>query len=548
MRSEHACTICGKNEPNAIDLYTRKSKRLKKDDHRREQSTDSQREQGHRWAHRNGYAVRKVWKDIQSAFKDVTRSDFDRALRALAEAEVSALWAYAIDRFSRKGAEDLLKVIGKARVIFDMDGLDSNESRDRRWIINRAEEAREYSEGLSRRVCDTKAEQRDKGLWVAGRPPWGFKVTRDRYLYPDATPAVKGFMSRADVVREIFRRVAEEGASTREIARWLDQSGVPGPGGKGWRYTYISGMLHHPAYVGWQMVRDKGRRPVYRNEKGQRVKLVGKNGKPVALVTDELQRRALAGLQGLINSRTIKPCTPKRDTRARHLLTGLARCAGCGHSAPFQGTSYQCAAVVGGRTCQARAGARADRLEEYVFQRWLARLSNAGVDDPIMVAASERWTARVQPEESEEEQAARAVLRAAEADLKRLLEDRQAGVYDGPAARYFGPMLKDVTEAVEAAREAVSRYTGTGPLRLPFISMDREDLMKAWDAADLPLKRDLLRLAINRVTVTKAPRQGVRFDGDARVTIEWAHVEADEAANPEADEAATEADSYASAA
>ncbi|MFR9723207.1 recombinase family protein [Streptomyces sp. MS19] len=138
MPSEHACTICGKNEPNAIDLYTRKSKRLKKEDHRREQSTDSQREQGHRWAHRNGYAVRKVWRDTQSAFKDVTRSDFDRALRALVEAEVPALWAYAIDRFSRKGAEDLLKVIGKARVIFDMDGLDSNESRDRRWIINRA--------------------------------------------------------------------------------------------------------------------------------------------------------------------------------------------------------------------------------------------------------------------------------------------------------------------------------------------------------------------------------------------------------------------------
>ncbi|MEU3217167.1 recombinase family protein [Streptomyces sp. NPDC006971] len=167
------CELCGETEAHSTDLYTRKSRRLKEDDYRREQSTDAQTEQGHRWAHRNGYAVRKVWKDLQSAFKDVRRTDFDRALQALAAVEVPALWAYAIDRFSRKGAEDLLKAIGKARVIFDMDGLDSNEPRDRRWIINRAEEAREYSEILSRRVSDTKAEQRDRGLWVAGRPPWG---------------------------------------------------------------------------------------------------------------------------------------------------------------------------------------------------------------------------------------------------------------------------------------------------------------------------------------------------------------------------------------
>ncbi|MDF3291982.1 recombinase family protein [Streptomyces silvisoli] len=107
MATEYACTICGKTEPNQLDLYTRKSKRLKDDDHRREQSTDAQREQGHRWGHRQGYAVRKVWKDITSGFKDVKRSDFDRALRVLADSEVPALWAYAIDRFSRKGAEDL---------------------------------------------------------------------------------------------------------------------------------------------------------------------------------------------------------------------------------------------------------------------------------------------------------------------------------------------------------------------------------------------------------------------------------------------------------
>ncbi len=533
MATEYTCALCGKTEPNPIDLYARKSKKLREDDHRREQSTDAQTEQGHRWGHRNGYAVRKVWKDIASAFKAVKRSDFDRALSALAKAEVPALWSYAIDRFSRKGAEDLLKVIGKARVIFEMDGLDSNESRDRRWIINRAEEAREYSEILSRRVCDTKEEQRDKGLWVAGRAPWGFKVTRDRFLYWDDEPffcdaVTRTEWSRAALVREIFRRVAEDGASTRDIVRWLDGAGVLGPGGKGWRYAYVARMLRHPAYLGWQVIQIKAAPTVYRNEQGQRVRLLSKDGTSVALVTEERQRKALATMKGLTATRPIPTGTYKRDTRPRHLLTGLARCSGCSGSAPFQGRSYHCAAVMGGRTCTARAAVRAPRLEEYVFARWLDRLTAADNDDPILHAVSERWAAQVKPEESQEEQAARTTLRAAEVALEDLLKARyERKEFEGAAARYFAPMLADANAAVEAAREKLSRYLTAGPLPLPFLSLDREDLEAAWEAADLPLKRDLLKLAIDRVAIAKAPRQGAPFDGDARVTIVWAEAAGD---------------------
>lgn len=519
------CELCGEAEAQSIDLYTRKSKKLKEDDHRREQSTDAQREQGHRWAHRNGYAVRKVWTDIASGYKDVKRSDFDRALRALATDDVPALWAYAIDRFSRKGAEDLLKVIGKARVTFDMDGLDSNEPRDRRWIINRAEEAREYSETLSRRVSDTKAEQRDRGLWVAGRPPWGLSVSRDRRLSDDVTAAAEGMPSRADVVREMFRRVAHEGASTRDLARWLDESGVPGPGGKGWRYPSIARMLRHPAYVGWQMVQIGSRPTVYRNERGQRVALLGVDGEPVGLVAEAEQRKALNTLTRLAEVAPIPADSTKRDTRAKHLLTGLARCGGCGLSAPFQGKSYACGGVLGGRDCKARASARGPQLEQHVFECWLARLTAAEPDDPILHVVSERWMARVRPEETEEEQAARAALRVAETGLQRLLADRQKGVYDGAASRYFAPMLRDASEAVELAQKEVGKYVVDGPLRLPFLSVEREILVASWEAADLPLRRDLLRLAIDRVIIHKAPRQGVRFDGLSRVTIEWAEPE-----------------------
>ncbi|MEY9841784.1 recombinase family protein [Streptacidiphilus sp. EB103A] len=519
MADQYACTICGETEPNQADLYTRKSKSLKEGDHRREQSTDAQREQGHRWGHRHGYAVRKVWKDIASGYKDVKRNDFDRALSALVADEVPALWAYAIDRFSRKGAEDLLKVIGKARVIFEMDGLDSNEPRDRRWIINRAEEAREYSENLSKRIRDTKEQQRDAGMWVAGRAPWGYVVSGDRRITPDETPylcvvATRTEWTRAGLVREIFRRIAEEGASTRAVCRWLDSAGVPSPGGSTWGHAYVHRMVHNPAYAGYQVIQLRsGVSEVYRNRRGAPVMLKG-----TALVSAKAQRQVNTSL----SSQDKVPADSKRDTRAKHLLTGLLSCSECGRSMPMGGRGYKCQGLLGGRACGAAASAAAAALEEFVFRSWLARLTSAEEDDPIMLAVSQRWTASVRPEETEGEQAARAILRAAEASLKRLLADRQAGVYDGPAARYFGPLLREANEAIEAAKEEVNRFTSGGTLSVPFLSGDEEVLLSAWQAANLSMKRDLLRLAIERITVCKAQRQGIRFDGRERTAIEWA--------------------------
>src|SRR6185312_10052808 len=127
-------------------ILARKSKVLNEADVRREVSTDTQRDMGLRAAREAGARVdpAHIWIELGSAY-DVNRErdDFEAALAALARGEIDTLWCYMLDRFSRKGAEDLLKVIGKRRVIFDYDRLDSMEPRDRRRIIDYAEQARE---------------------------------------------------------------------------------------------------------------------------------------------------------------------------------------------------------------------------------------------------------------------------------------------------------------------------------------------------------------------------------------------------------------------
>ncbi|MBW8796881.1 MAG: hypothetical protein JF597_25770 [Streptomyces sp.] len=51
---------------------------------------------------------------------------------------------------------------------------------------------------------------------------------------------------------------------------------------------------------------------------------------------------------------------------------------------------------------------------------------------------------------------------------------------------------------------------------------DMDMLTAAWEAADDTMRRDLIRLAIDEVSVTRGARRGAPFDGNARCTIKWA--------------------------
>ncbi|MFE7111301.1 recombinase family protein [Streptomyces sp. NPDC057575] len=146
-----------------IDLYLRKSRVVRHEDPRDLTSIQAQEDSGRAWAAREGYRVRHVWVDNLSAWSDIERPEFDKALATVLAGEVPALWCAYLDRFTRKGIDDIGPILGKARVIFDYDGLDSSVERDRRWIIDRAEQAREYSMRLSYNVKTTKAAKRARG-------------------------------------------------------------------------------------------------------------------------------------------------------------------------------------------------------------------------------------------------------------------------------------------------------------------------------------------------------------------------------------------------
>ncbi|MEU7200232.1 recombinase family protein [Streptomyces sp. NPDC045470] len=502
-----------------VDLYCRKSKELGEDDPRRELSTDSQEMQGRRWAAREGLTVRKVWTDIASGFDEkAKRTDFDGALAALAAGETGTLWCFTLDRFSRKGAEDLLKVIGKSRVFFDLEHLDSMNPFDRERIITEAERARSFSMRLSANVRRTKDFQREHGQWVSGRPPYGLKVGEGRKLVADDTPAGGGFTKGKAAALALEKLAA--GSSGPDVVRMLDGHGIAGPTGKGWALSTLHAMTRHPTYAGWQIAKvaqPSGRvRVPYLNKDGKRVR-VG-----VALVSDDVLRRAQASLAG----KSVFPA-PAGSTKAQHLLTDLLRCGGCGRSMSRVGRAYACWARSQGSICPAPASVSMAAVERYVTFLWVERISTARVDDLVLHAVAERWAALKNPESTEAEREARAALAAAEKRLRRLQEDRQNGLYDDPEmARLYPASLREETARVAEARKRAEPFTKR---KLDVgLAADWDALNDSFKRAGLETKRDLIRLAFDHVVVRKAPHQGAKFDGAARCRVTWATLETNE--------------------
>ncbi|MFJ9589116.1 recombinase family protein [Streptomyces acidicola] len=503
------------------DLLLRKSKIVREGE--RALSIRAQEERGRAWAAENGYRVRKVWKENLSAWSDVQRPKFDAALDELGEDNgPAALWCYAMDRFSRKGAQAVVPILGRKRVIFDYERLDSMDERDRRWIIDRAENAREYSQRLSYNVRSTKTRQRNEGRWLA-KAPFGLVADPDtRRLSPDHTPYLclvndRKELSPWQVVCRIFKGIAG-GTSARALARQFNQEGIKSSTGKHWRADSIRAVVIHPVYEGWLTVSPGGKShksPVhYLNGVGERVRCVEPNVVPLMISADVASRarRVLSGHQIVDN-------TP-REGRAVHPLSGKVRCGSCGYAMNMEGKSYNCQHRASGGACPGPASAWRDALERYVVEAWSARLHAADDDDPLLVAVAERWQQITRPEESAEIKEARAELKAAQAKLDKFHEDDAAGWYTGRSAKYRVPHKRAAEDRLDAAEARLNELLGGGRVDITFLIEGRA--AETWEHAEPQLRRDLLACAIDTVTVAKAPKQGARFKGDERVVIEWA--------------------------
>jgi site-specific DNA recombinase len=503
-------TAAGSAAPR-LALYCRKSKIVREG--AESLSIQTQEARGRAWAAANGYEVVHVFPDNLSAWSDVERPEFDKAIAALERGEIDAVWNFALDRFSRKGAGAVIPLMDAGRrLIFDYEGLDSANPQHRLLIIVFAENALAFSDRLSHNARTTKARTRNLGAW-SGRAPYGFELrgpkgNRRLHIRPREWATV-----------ERIYALAAEGASTHGIARTLNDARVPGPAGGDWNASAIQRILVNPVYEGWQIRKDgRGGYAIHRDATGNRVRVLPEGeGIPA-----DVAANARASLRGnLIPARK----AVKSPGRAAAILAGLLRCQGCGGALTGGSPSYHCYRHMNGQECPSPTSVRRTLLEHYVTEAFLTRLGALDPEDDddavLLTVVAERW-ATLTAESSDAASAREAIAArdAAREALARLMADRQGGLWDG-LDREFRAAHREARAALATAQERVDSHGADTSAVGAFLVWSGGELRRAWDAGDPAEQRALLRLAVDAVHVSRGKR-GAPFDGHARVRIEWA--------------------------
>lgn len=213
-------------------------------------------------AHIDQWKLTDTFIDIASAKGDLPRREFDRMLREAEGHRISVILTKSISRFGRDTVETLealrrLKAAG-VRVIFDEEGLDTDQVDDTMLISIMESLAQDENETRSRNIrmgLYNRAASGKSGNYR--KRAYGYVKGEDGELVIEAT--------QAQVVRNIFRWYID-GASILKIINKLAEKGIPSPTGKDkWSKKTIENILSNRAYLGVVVTND----PLHEDQKFQ---------------------------------------------------------------------------------------------------------------------------------------------------------------------------------------------------------------------------------------------------------------------------------------
>ncbi|WP_435238576.1 recombinase family protein [Streptomyces sp. YPW6] len=401
----------------------------------------------------------------------------DRAVRSLADMEDLARWA----------KEHRKRVIFAEGAGGTLD-LDMSSALGVADIIVRllAWAAQMEAQAIAERVSGARATLRAQGRWAGGIPPYGYRpVPRDGApgltLVPDP--------SALSVLQQMMTDILD-GAQPHSIAMELNEAGVltprdhddvrrgQEPKGRTWVGTTVKSVVTSSTLLGYHIHQGK---PV-RDSKGRPV-LAG----PPVVERDQFERVKAALAELAAPERR-----ERKDTNA--LLLGVAHCATCdGRMYRYSANSgrttvYGCRALARGRKCEAKASMRADWLDDWVVERFLALVGSWPVTKVVRHPGYD-------PGPELAEVAAELRAHMGERSRFRSAAGRQMWQETADALEARAAELES-TPAVEAREESVS----TG-----------KTYRELWDDADTAGRRRLLIDAGVRVMVKPSKGRGGRI-------------------------------------
>lgn len=457
-----------------------------------------------------GWALHaEPYSDVDKGASRYSRSTRDGYARLVEDiegrrfgADVLVLWESS--RGSRRVGEwatliDLCDDAGIKIYVTTHDHLyDPSNARDRRSLQEDAVDS-EYETGkMSARILRSVSANAKEGR-PHGKNLYGYRRT---YVQSPGGPqlhAVEPDPATAPIVQEVAAR-ALAGETYYAIARDLNVRGVPT------RRPARHGYNEHRGWTG-SMLKQMLSRPAYAGLREHNGKIVGAAVWPPLIAEEEWRRLQV--------KRAVAP--PAREVK--HLLVGLAECAGCGgrlrsgrqsagraaDGAARKYLTYVCAGYGAPKPGTSHVSIKAEHLDLLVTEAVIGRLSQPDFLSTARTADESVDAERAQLVESIETD--RAYLegvrqKAAEAGMFDLVIDQE----------------RRVRPRIEENERRLRALSGHSEDVLALAS--EEDVRGAWERMPVARQRDVIRALM--VPVVKPPTQrGAKGLQPDRVEVRW---------------------------
>ncbi|MEV5700633.1 recombinase family protein [Streptomyces anthocyanicus] len=231
------------------------------------------------------------------------------------------------------------------------------------------------AQNISMRVKSFQNYAKPKNVWAKGNPPYGYESFRDI----DGAMRLRVRETQKDVIREIYKRVVEDGEPYSTICDDLNTRDVMSPGAERmsnrrknngdsppiWRSRTITTILRSETILGWKCEEVK----VPGKQYGVSQPIVTSAGK-IRMADPILTDDEWTKLQEEMNSR---PSSARRSTKNTTAYRGVILCGGCGRNLYLfnperqQGRPvYRCNKAANRESCGKGYAFRAEKVEEIV--------------------------------------------------------------------------------------------------------------------------------------------------------------------------------------
>ena len=195
----------------------------------------------------------QVYQDKGFSGKNTARPGFQKLLQDIGQGHIQKIIVYKLDRVSRSVHDftGLYELLRQKQIAFISceDGLTLDNTPAGAAMAQIMMVFAQFErETIIRRVTDNYYERAKSGMYLGGRPPFGF-AKGQTICAGKHTACFIPCPAQAEIVAALFSRYLEPGASLGSLMRWLAEKQIRTTSGNTWSTAQLGRLLRNPAYV-----------------------------------------------------------------------------------------------------------------------------------------------------------------------------------------------------------------------------------------------------------------------------------------------------------